>query len=587
MTELNSVANDKSVVWGWILIAMIGAAVLSGVTWKFRIHESSTIAASTGEATTRGAESPVTQGATPQQSPFATWIVKGLTVIGSAGTAPDGSNTVTKLVEDVNTGSRQISANLILDDLTKPVYTHVYAHKGENRRLLFFLENRGELVVRCDVDLDTGEARFESDTSFPEQGCEALPDNGGWWRVQLRGGFDPTFAKGPTLLSISPAREPFKRAYEGDGHSHIFIWGFGLDSEATGNTISQAGPFAGWKQRGVKIVGNAGAAPDGSNTASKLIEDTHTGPREITANLNLDDLTKPLFAHVYAHGGENRRLLFFLKARGQMVARCDVDLGTGKATFQADGAFPSQGCEAIAENGGWWRVQLRGGFDPSYANDEKLLGIAPTVESFKPAYDGDGHSHILILAAAIDRPDAHNAVPAFATRAAGFTDWRVEGAKLEDGMQAPDGTATGTKLIEDADSAPHRISAIINVDHSKPVSASLSAHAGSGRRLLFFISSGSRQINCDIDLISGQASMKVAGAAQPGNCAATAQGRGWWRADLTGLLGRESDSGDTILGIGTTAEPFTDSYQGDGNSHILIWNPAAGQLRHASMATEN
>jgi hypothetical protein len=579
---MNSVTNDKSILWGWVVITMIGIAVLSALTLKFRIETDSGI----GAAFPRGQSAQSAADATSQKSPFAAWESKGVKVYGGAGTAPDGSNTATKLVEDVNTGSRQITANLILDDLMKPVFAHVYAHAGENRRLLFFLENRGELVVRCDVDLDTGKATFESDTSFPSQGCEALPETGGWWRVQLRGSFDPSQVKGQTSLGIAPTVEPFRRAYEGDGHSHILIWNAGSDLEGTHKIPSQQSPFAAWKPKGVTVHGGAGTAPDGSNTATKLVEDLNTGSREITANLILDDLTKPVFAHVYAHAGENRRLLFFLENRGELVVRCDVDLDTGKATFESDTTFPSQGCEALPETGGWWRVQLRGGFDPSQVKGQTSLGIAPTAEPFRRAYEGDGHSHILIWDATIDRPEAHNAAPPFAT-ASEFANWRIRGAKLEGGMQAPDGTATGTKLVEDAANSPHGISAIINIDRSKPVSASLSAHAGSGRRLLFFISSGSDQISCDIDLISGRTTIKVAGAAQPGNCAATAQGQQWWRVDLTGLLGRESDSGETILGIATTAEPFTGSYQGDDNSHILVWNPAVGQLRHASMATEN
>src|SRR5206468_4220627 len=119
----------------------------------------------------------------------------------------------------------------------------------------------------------------------------------------LRGSFDPSQVKGQTSLGIAPTAEPFRRAYEGDGHSHILIWNAGSDLEGTHNIPSQQSPFAAWKPKGVTVHGVAGTAPDGSNTATKLVEDVNTGSREITANLILDDLTKPVFAHVYAHAG--------------------------------------------------------------------------------------------------------------------------------------------------------------------------------------------------------------------------------------------------------------------------------------------
>src|SRR5262249_44132708 len=130
----------------------------STVTALFRTAVKSSIAGSSGGHSAPSAASPVTEGAPSRESPFAAWSSKGVKVYGGAGTAPDSSNTATKLVEDISAGSREITATLNLDDLAKPVLAHVYAHAGENRRLLFFLESGGELVVRCDVDLDTGKA---------------------------------------------------------------------------------------------------------------------------------------------------------------------------------------------------------------------------------------------------------------------------------------------------------------------------------------------------------------------------------------------------------------------------------------------
>jgi hypothetical protein len=353
---------------------------------------------------------------------------------------------------------------------------------------------------------------------------------------------------------------------------------------------SQESPFAAWSPKGVKLYGGAGTAPDSSDTATKLVEDISAGSREITATLNLDDLAKPVLAHVYAHAGENRRLLFFLESGGELVVRCDVDLDTGKATFQTETSFPSQECKTIPENAGWWRVQLSGRFDRSHAKGEKRLGIAPTSEPFKREYPGNGHSHIMIWNAGVDTPESYKAASASPSPAAvsastppasEFANWRIEGASLGGGIVAPDGTPTATKLSEDTTLGFHGPSAIINIDVSKPVSASISARAGSGRRLLLFISSGANRISCDIDLTSGKVAMKGAGSGQPSNCAATAEGMGWWRVSLSGLLGGGIASDETVLGIAATTEPFAEAYQGDGKGNLLVWKPAVSQLIQA------
>jgi hypothetical protein len=121
----------------------------------------------------------------------------------------------------------------------------------------------------------------------------------------------------------------------------------------------------------------------------------------------------------------------------------------------------------------------------------------------------------------------------------------------------------------------------MNIDVSKPVSASISARAESGRRLLVFISSGANRISCDIDLTSGKVAMKGAGSGRPSNCAATAEGMGWWRVGLSGLLGGGIASGEAVLGIAATTEPFAEAYQGDGKGNLMVWKPAVSQLIQA------
>jgi hypothetical protein len=159
-----------------------------------------------------------------------------------------------------------------------------------------------------------------------------------------------------------------------------------------------------------------------------------------------------------------------------------------------------------------------------------------------------------------------------------FAGWRYGGVAIQgDAEEAPDGTNTATKLTEDATENSRGISAIINIDLTRPVSASVSARQRNGRRLLLYLAAGPDQVRCDVDLGSGAVTAAPVGAAQVKNCAATAQNKGWWRVELTGNFDPAGGMGEKLVGIAPTVEPFKTTYQGDGNSYIVIWNQAVSQ----------
>ncbi len=159
-----------------------------------------------------------------------------------------------------------------------------------------------------------------------------------------------------------------------------------------------------------------------------------------------------------------------------------------------------------------------------------------------------------------------------------FANWRHVGLTVQgDAEYAPDGTKTATKLIEDTSNGSRGISAVINVDLAKPISASLSAHPGEGRRLLLFLATGPNQIRCDVDLETGRVTPVATGVAKVTNCAATRQQQGWWRVEITGSIERARGADETLFGIAPTPEPFKTTYQGDGAGSIVIWNAAVAQ----------
>jgi hypothetical protein len=174
----------------------------------------------------------------------------------------------------------------------------------------------------------------------------------------------------------------------------------GSAESSPASSTPTASEFATWNMKGVAVYGNAATAPDGSNGATKLIEDNSVGIHTLTATININP-AKPVSASLYARAGQDRRLLYFLASGGELKVQCDIDLDIGKATLKAEEPDPSANCETFREKDGWWRVHMRGTFDPELGKGTKILGIAPTVAPFRRAYEGNGSGYILIWAAAV------------------------------------------------------------------------------------------------------------------------------------------------------------------------------------------
>lgn len=154
--------------------------------------------------------------------------------------------------------------------------------------------------------------------------------------------------------------------------------------------------------------------------------------------------------------------------------------------------------------------------------------------------------------------------------------WRIGGATLDtDAAEAPDSTRTAIKLTEDSAIGWHGVAAVINIDSTRSVSASVSARHGNGRRLELLVGAGLDQFRCDVDLETGLATRVATGGAEIENCGALQENAGWWRVQVTGQL--PASAGERLVKISSTHEPFNSTYQGNGKGFILIWKPAVSQ----------
>lgn len=163
----------------------------------------------------------------------ASWTKSRVLAFGSgsivnATTAPDGTTTADKIVEDTATGTHRVFQTTTI---TAGVNTTVscWIKKAERTKAQLRLTSNGETVsVTASFDLDTG--AFITQTTaggatYISSKIETFLD--GWYRCSLTGIVDPaTTACTPTINILDASGSA---SYTGDGTSGLFIWGAQLE----------------------------------------------------------------------------------------------------------------------------------------------------------------------------------------------------------------------------------------------------------------------------------------------------------------------------------------------------------------------
>ena len=157
----------------------------------------------------------------PAKSGFDTWSFVGLTGQANAATAPDGTNTAYKLMENNETTSHAMTAVVNFDPL-KPIGASVYSRDGNGRRLMLYLAH-GQNQVRCDVDLASGRTQLKATGAAIPSSCKTTAQKDGWWRIETAGITGSAGSAAPPIVGITPTKEPFGELYAGSG-GHVFIW---------------------------------------------------------------------------------------------------------------------------------------------------------------------------------------------------------------------------------------------------------------------------------------------------------------------------------------------------------------------------
>ena len=195
------------------------------------------------------------------------------------------------------------------------------------------------------------------------------------------------------------------------------------------NYLKYSEQFQSWINANVSTVSNATAAPDGSLTADKIVEDSATNTSHIvylnSGNLNLNYSSFVYVFSVYAKAAEKSTLTLRLDDSVAVQHNVAFDLSTGRVINESN----STGSIEYVGNG-WYRCinVMTSGSGIQNAVVHLLSGVNNNI-----IYDGDGSSGLYLWGAQLERgTSATDYIQSGATAPAKVSETICKGLLLEE-----------------------------------------------------------------------------------------------------------------------------------------------------------
>jgi hypothetical protein len=367
----------------------------------------------------------------------------------------------------------------------------------------------------------------------------------------------------------------------------------GLIEYANENQIVQSQTFnTTWSQNNLTVSADATAAPDGTVTADKLVEDG-TSSTHFTGGFLTIPAGSTHTASIYLKAAERSRAVFYWGESGSPFNRggMDVNLTTGSFSNLDAGTPTSVTNRTVTDAGnGWWRVSMTVLIDTTSTDGYIEIRIHNGVST---TYLGDGASGIFIWGAQVQRGSSLGKYLAtvasakydqprveYESRTVGtnqlqqsqtfdHASWiRSNTSVLANVDVAPDGSLTADKLVEAATLGGHLLqNTTVTYVAGQVYTFSIYAKAA-GRNFLTF-EGGALAFGAGtgawFDLVNGTVGTLTNA---PTSTTITNAGNGWWRCSWTKAATITSGAGFNIYpGIADGSA----SYQGDGVSGVLLW----------------
>ena len=373
----------------------------------------------------------------------------------------------------------------------------------------------------------------------------------------------------------------------------------GVLEYAPHNLLLQSQTFdnASWTKTDSSITANAIAAPDGTVTADKLVENSSAATHQVSQGVSVTSGV-PYTVSIYVKAGERTKFQVNtnLISAGFVYITAKFDISAGTVISVDTGLTAS--IQSVGN--GWYRCIVTGTAGATTSKDFifNLLDASGTA-----SYTGDGTSGIYLWGAqlavgpyALDYvPTTSAAVygPRFDYDGSGVTivepvstnlltysqefenaAWtKVRSSISANTTIAPDGTVTADSLIENSGSNTHYVSQSFT---SSSVSYTTSVYAKANTRQWLAI----RIYDAADKFAFFNLSTGVVGTVNSGVSATIISvGNGWYRCTHTYAF---AAGASTEAGLMVAIADNTASYTGDGTSGIFIWS---AQLEVGSTAT--
>lgn len=449
-----------------------------------------------------------------QEFDNAAWTKSNATVTANATTAPDGSVSADKLVEDTTNGEHYTSQSATVVGTT-PYVISVYAKAAERSKFAIQTTLTGTFV-RASFDLVAGTVLSTG------AGLTAYISNvgNGWYRCSVLATANASVSK-MVIFQTVDASGVF--SYAGDGTSGVYIWGAQLSDSASvdpyvynpvaapsaaayygprfdydpitlapkgllieeqrTNLLTYSDQFdnAAWVKTNASISANVLVSPDGTLTADKLVEDTSSSTHRAYQVRTCSASTAYSY-FVYAKAGERTRISLIETTLGGSI----FDLSTGTVVLTTGGTA------TIAPVGnGWYRCSIvvtTGGAQTSFVAQAQLVSGTST------SYTGDGTSGLYLWGAQLEAGAfATSYIPTVASQVTRAADTAVmQGANFSNWYNQSVGTLYAETSVEGWNPTGNNAAVSVSAGSAgSSVITTLQSYNGTGRpRSLAYNSGG-------------------------------------------------------------------------------------------------
>lgn len=501
------------------------------------------------------------------------WNKSGATVTANSTAAPDETTTADALVEDATTGLHLTQQSFAF--VSGVSYTvSVYVKAGIRTWVQMLLPSAAFTASQGGFFDLTGAGALGTTNGTPTARTITALANG-WYRISVTA-TATTSASGNVAIVAASANGT--TSYAGsNGSTAVLLWGAQLEAvtyQTTPGTYNSTTPKnllgftqefdnaawtksnsfvqtnlltwseqfdnAFWAKTNATVTANSTAAPDGTNTADNLVEDTSTGLHRVFATPACAANTTYTFtAYVKAAGRTQVRLA------ETTLGGAYFDLSAGTVlSFDA-------GVTASIQNvgSGWYRCRVT-----STTGAAQTLYVAQIqgATGGNNSYTGNGAAALSLWGAQLVQ----------GATAGDYQPTAAAAAPVQ--YVAPDGTLSADKLVETATNTTHRTFGTVT---TAAISYTYSVYLKAAERTWAYLRidrNGGTNPQAWFNLSTG-----AVGTVQTGLTASIqSAGNGWYRCAVT-IDAAAAGTANPLVGVATANA--VDTYAGDGTSGIFVW----------------